>query len=82
MTQTEEITWHEPLPRNVPRETYTPAVLALGMVVLCWGFVTSWLLSAAGLVLIVVGVTGWARELVRQTKKAVREEEVAARGHD
>jgi hypothetical protein len=50
---------HEPL----PRPTYWPAVLALGIVFLAWGIVTSFLISAVGGILLVIALVGWIGEL-------------------
>jgi hypothetical protein len=63
-----DIEWHDPLPRNIPRQTYTPAIYALGISLFFWGFLTSWILGVTGFGLIVIGVAGWARELVWQSE--------------
>jgi len=55
--------WHEPRHQNIPRPTYCPAVLALAIVCLLWGMVTSYLVSLLGLVLFIVGLTDWIGEL-------------------
>lgn len=55
--------WSEPPHQNIPRPTYCPAVLALAIVCLLWGMVTSYLVSLLGLVLFIVGLTDWIGEL-------------------
>lgn len=55
--------WKQPLPLKLPRPTYWPAVLALGVVFLFWGFVTTLLISGIGLVVVVTALAGWIREL-------------------
>jgi hypothetical protein len=47
----------------LPRPTYWPAVLALGIVFLAWGLVTSLLISGVGLVLFVLALAGWIGDL-------------------
>ncbi len=49
---------------TVPRPTYWPAVLALGVTFLAWGLISSMLISAAGLLLLVVALGGWIGELL------------------
>jgi len=56
-------TWSEPRPQNIPRPTYSPAVLALAIVCLLWGTVTTYLISLLGVILFVVGLAGWIGEL-------------------
>jgi hypothetical protein len=46
----------------LPQPTYWPAVLALGIVFLAWGLVTSWLIFGAGLILLALALAGWIRE--------------------
>jgi hypothetical protein len=47
----------------LPRPTYWPAVLALGITFLAWGLLTSPLISGVGLVLFAVALAGWIGEL-------------------
>jgi hypothetical protein len=55
--------WTEPRPQNIPRPTYSPAVLALAIACLLWGMVTTYLISLLGLVLFAVGLADWIGEL-------------------
>ena len=55
--------WSEPRPQNIPRPTYSPAVLALAIVCLLWGTVTTYLISLLGVILFVIGLAGWIGEL-------------------
>jgi hypothetical protein len=55
--------WSEPRPQDIPRPTYSPAVLALAIVCLLWGMVTTYLISLLGLILFAVGLAGWIEEL-------------------
>ena len=55
--------WSEPRPQNIPRPTYSPALLALAIVCLLWGMVTTYLISLLGAILFVLGLAGWIGEL-------------------
>lgn len=51
--------WTLPRPQIVPRPTYAPAVVALSIVCLFWGLVTTYLISLLGLLLLAVGIADW-----------------------
>jgi hypothetical protein len=51
--------WHKPLPEKLPEPTAWPAVLAIGACLLAFGVLTSWIISAAGLVIFAIGAGGW-----------------------
>ena len=68
--------WSEPRPQRLPRSTYTPAVLALGIVLLFWGPVTTPIISGIGLTLSAVALAGWIGELRHER----RNQEHAPRG--
>jgi hypothetical protein len=54
----------EPLPAaHLPRPTYWPVVLAVGVVFLAWGVVTTIAITVIGLVLLALGLGGWIGEL-------------------
>jgi len=55
--------WIEPRPQNIPRPTYSPAVLALAIVCLLWGMVTTYLISLLGAIFFILGLAGWIGEL-------------------
>jgi hypothetical protein len=55
--------WHRPRPDHIPRPTYWPVVMAVGITFLLWGVQTTWLISAVGLTLFVVALAGWIGEL-------------------
>ena len=57
--------WKPALPAQVPQATFAPAFLALGITFLLFGIVTSYIFSAAGLILIVWSVTKWVGEMLR-----------------
>ncbi len=53
--------WGEPRPAVLPRPTYSPAIMALGIVFSAWGLIVSRILSAVGLFLIFLALIGWIR---------------------
>lgn len=55
--------WCLPLPEILPRPSYAPAVLSLGLTLVFLGLVTSGLVSVAGIVLCLVGGADWIGEL-------------------
>jgi hypothetical protein len=57
--------WVEALPEKVPEATFAPAFLALGITFLLFGIVSSYVFSAAGLVLMVWSIGKWVGELLR-----------------
>lgn len=56
--------WSRPLPEQIPRPTYWPAVLALGVTFVFWGVVTSAIISGIGLLVFALGLAGWIGELL------------------
>jgi hypothetical protein len=55
--------WSRPQGGHIPEPTYMPVVVALGVVCMLWGIVTTYLITLVGLVLFVVGIFGWIGEL-------------------
>jgi hypothetical protein len=57
--------WSQPLPRpeDLPRPTYWPFVLAVGIMFALGGIVTFYPISLVGVGLIVVAMGGWVGEL-------------------
>jgi hypothetical protein len=46
-------------PEELPCPTYWPFFLALGLMFLGWGLLTTWLISVAGLIVFVISLIGW-----------------------
>ncbi len=46
-------------PEVLPEPTYWPFFLALGIVFLGWGLLTTWLISLAGFIIMIISLTGW-----------------------
>jgi len=48
---------------HLPRPTYWPVVLAVGVMFLAWGIVTTIIISMIGVALLALGLGGWIGEL-------------------
>jgi|GEM_PF-1674511 len=55
--------WSAPQGAHLPEPTYMPVVMAVGMICMLWGIVTTYLITLVGLVLFVISVWGWIGEL-------------------
>jgi hypothetical protein len=59
----------EPLPEErLPRPTYFPAGLAMGIAFLFWGLITSWVTIVVGLALFIASLAGWITEIRYERK--------------
>jgi uncharacterized membrane protein len=55
--------WNLPKPEYIPRPTAWPPAMALGITFFAWGLVTSPIVVAIGLVLLVISLAGWIGEI-------------------
>ena len=55
--------WHIPEPETLPKPTYWPMVMALGITFLALGIVTTLLISGVGLILFALALAGWIGDL-------------------
>ena len=62
--------WNRPLPEHIPRPTAWPAGLALGITLFFWGIITSLVVLAMGLAVLIVCLYGWIGEMRHETKQA------------
>lgn len=46
-------------PEDLPAPTYWPFFTAFGIMLLFWGLVTMWTISAAGIIILIVALFGW-----------------------
>ncbi len=46
-------------PEILPKPTYWPFFLALGLAFIGWGLLTTWYFSLAGLIVFVISLIGW-----------------------
>lgn len=66
-----EAKWHQPQPASLPRPTYWPAVMALGITFVFWGVASTWIISAVGLALFASSLAGWIGELRDEASRGV-----------
>lgn len=55
--------WNEPRPAELPAPTYSPAVVAFGIIFIAFGVVTTYWVAIVGVVLFIVGIGKWIGEL-------------------
>jgi hypothetical protein len=55
--------WLRPTVETLPRPTYWPVTLALGVVLALGGLVTAYVASFVGVLLIAIAIAGWVGEL-------------------
>ncbi|HEY2348367.1 MAG TPA: hypothetical protein VGH64_05100 [Puia sp.] len=46
-------------PEDLPKPTYWPFFVAMGLVFGGWGLLTTWLISVAGLLIFFISLFGW-----------------------
>jgi hypothetical protein len=59
----EENQWLKARPEKLPEPTYWPFFLALGLVLLFWGIITSWVIIIIGAIVFIISLTGWINVL-------------------
>jgi hypothetical protein len=66
--------WKAALPAEVPEATFAPVFVALGITFLLFGIVSSYIFSAAGLILMVWSISKWIAELLHGEPEHKRSE--------
>lgn len=54
---------------HLPSPTVWPVTLALGITLLAFGFVTSLIFTAAGVIIMAIGFAGWVADLRRDARE-------------
>jgi hypothetical protein len=57
-----QTSWHPAKPEKIPAFTFWPIVLAVGIVFVFWGLITSLIISGVGLVFMAIALLGWIQE--------------------
>lgn len=60
-------------PEQMPPPTYWPFVLAVSLLFLGWGLLTTWVIAVAGGIGIIVAITGWIKDLLYERTNDERE---------
>lgn len=55
--------WHLARPVRLPKPTYWPFMLALGLAFMFWGLLTTWIIGVAGLLVFGIALAGWITNL-------------------
>jgi hypothetical protein len=55
--------WSKPHGMHIPEPTYMPVVMAIGIICMLWGIVTTYLITLVGVVFFVISIWGWIGEL-------------------
>jgi hypothetical protein len=58
--------WHTPHPETLPRPTYWPVVMALGITFMAFGVVTTLTISGVGFILFVLALAGWIGDILHE----------------
>lgn len=56
-------------PSRLPDPTYWPFFLALGVVFMFWGILTTWIITGIGLIIFGVALAGWITDLFKEIIK-------------
>lgn len=51
-------------PEQMPQPTYMPFLLAVSVLFLGWGLLSTWIFSVAGLIGMFIAIYGWIKELL------------------
>ena len=60
--------WSRPRPEKIPRPTYWPAIVGLGITLTFWGMISTIFLGATGVIFLIIGITGWVWELMYESE--------------
>ena len=58
--------WNKPRPERTPHPTYWPAVVGLGVMFFTWGIISNLLVLMLGVLVLLVGFTGWIGDLLSE----------------
>lgn len=62
--------WSEPKPDVLAKPTWAPAALALGVTLIGWGLITSFIMLAIGLAVFTFSIATWIKELCNERRSA------------
>lgn len=50
-------------PQKLPKASYWPFFLALGLTLLFWGILTGWIIGGSGLLVFFISLSGWIKDM-------------------
>jgi len=59
----EQYPLNDPTPSKLPDLTFWPFILAWGVLFFFWGLITSLIITAVGVLIIAISITGWVQDL-------------------
>lgn len=51
--------WEKAKPEILPKPTYWPFFLAMGLAFIFWGLLTTWMILATGGIIFIIALGGW-----------------------
>jgi hypothetical protein len=51
--------WEKAKPEHLPKPTYWPFFLAMGLAFIFWGLLTTWVILVTGGIIFVISLVGW-----------------------
>jgi hypothetical protein len=54
-----ENSWEKAKPEILPKPTYWPFFLAMGLAFIFWGLLTTWVILVTGAIIFVISLIGW-----------------------
>jgi hypothetical protein len=58
--------WVKPIPEKTPPPTFWPVSLAMSIIFILWGIISTWVISVVGLILFGISVRGWVMDLLNE----------------
>lgn len=65
-----EVEFVKAKPEILPAPTYMPFVLAVSVLFLAWGLLSTWIISLAGVIGICISVYGWIKTMLYERKES------------
>lgn len=56
-------------PEELPKFTWFPFLLSIGVTLLFWGIVTTLIITVMGVILLFIGLIGWISNLLEEQKR-------------
>jgi hypothetical protein len=58
--------WVKPMPEETPPPTFWPISLAMSIIFILWGIISTWVISVVGLILFSISIRGWVKDLLNE----------------